>query len=97
MVLFFDIVAISELLGEGFDFPSLETLLLSLPIADKNRVEQYTGRLHREFADKACVQVHDYVDIHIPVFDAMFQKRLKAYYREGYHLQEVEDAQKLSH
>lgn len=92
----FIILATSKLLGEGFDLPSLDTLFLTLPIADKNRIEQYTGRLHRQYANKTDVQVHDYIDIHLPVFEAMFQKRLKAYYNEGYHLQEVEKTQSLT-
>ena len=30
--------------------------------------------------------IYDYVDIHIPVFDKMYAKRLKAYKRIGYQL-----------
>lgn len=78
------ILATSKLLGEGFDNPSLDTLFLTLPISDKNRIAQYTGRIHRETAGKSAVYVHDYVDIHIPMMAAMFQKRLFAYQTEGY-------------
>ncbi|MEG2908074.1 MAG: DEAD/DEAH box helicase family protein [Erysipelotrichaceae bacterium] len=92
----FIILATSKLLGEGFNLPRLDTLFLTLPIADKNRIEQYTGRIHREFYDKKTVLVYDYVDVHIPIFDSMFQKRLKAYYKEGYHLQEAEKVQELA-
>lgn len=78
------VLATSKLLGEGFDLPSLDTLFLTLPVSDKNRIEQYTGRIHREFEGKEVVYVHDYVDVHIPMMEAMFQKRLKAYHQEGY-------------
>lgn len=91
----FIILATSKLLGEGFDMPALDTLFLTLPIADKNRIEQYTGRIHRTFTDKIEVQVHDYVDIHIPVLEAMFQKRLNAYYREGYELRKLDNKQSM--
>ena len=45
---------------------------------------------------KKNVMIYDYVDIHIPVFDRMYAKRLKAYKRIGYklytnHIQEKQD------
>ncbi|MEE1113893.1 MAG: phospholipase D-like domain-containing protein, partial [Eubacterium sp.] len=49
-------------------------------------VEQYAGRLNRDYEGKANVQIYDYVDIHIPVFDRMYAKRLKAYKRIGYKI-----------
>lgn len=78
------ILATSKLLGEGFDLPSLNTLFLTLPISDKNRIAQYTGRIHRNFEGKENVYVHDYVDIHIPMMESMFKKRMRAYETEGY-------------
>jgi superfamily II DNA or RNA helicase len=41
------ILATGRYLGEGFDDPRLDTLLLTMPIAWKGTVVQYAGRLHR--------------------------------------------------
>lgn len=78
------IVATGKYVGEGFDCPRLDTLFLALPIAWKGKVAQYAGRLHRNYQGKTEVQVYDYVDIHIPVLERMYQKRVKSYSGIGY-------------
>ena len=78
------IVATGKYVGEGFDYPRLDTLFLALPIAWKGKVAQYAGRLHRNYEGKTEVQVYDYVDIHIPVLERMYQKRVKSYSDIGY-------------
>ena len=78
------IIATGKYVGEGFDFPRLDSLFLALPIAWKGKVAQYVGRLHRNFEGKAEVRVYDYVDIHVPVLERMYQKRVKSYAAIGY-------------
>ena len=78
------IVATGKYVGEGFDYPRLDTLFLALPIAWKGKVAQYAGRLHRNYEGKTEVQVYDYVDIHIPVLERMYHKRVKSYSAIGY-------------
>lgn len=78
------IVATGKYVGEGFDYPRLDALLLTMPIAWKGNVEQYAGRLHREYEGKSEVVIYDYVDIHIPLCDSMYRKRLKSYAAAGY-------------
>lgn len=78
------IVATGKYVGEGFDYPRLDILFLALPIAWKGKVAQYAGRLHRNYDGKTEVQVYDYVDIHIPVLERMYQKRVKSYSAIGY-------------
>lgn len=80
------IVATGKYVGEGFDYPRLDTLFLALPIAWKGKVAQYAGRLHRNYDGKTEVQVYDYVDIHIPVLERMYQKRVKSYSAIGYKM-----------
>jgi len=41
------VLATGRYIGEGFDDPRLDTLLLTMPIAWKGTVVQYAGRLHR--------------------------------------------------
>ena len=80
------LVATGQLIGEGFDYPRLDTLFMATPVAWKGVVEQYTGRLNREYEGKETVIVYDYVDRHIPVFDRMYTKRLRAYKQIGYEI-----------
>lgn len=78
------LVATASYLGEGFDWPALDTLFLAFPLAWKGRVVQYVGRLLRAHEGKDRVQVHDYVDVLVPVLARMHQKRLAGYADLGF-------------
>lgn len=78
------VVATGKYIGEGFDEPRLDTILLAMPISWKGTLAQYVGRLHRNYEGKQEVRVYDYVDIHIPSLERMYHKRLKGYSDLGY-------------
>ena len=80
------LVATGKLIGEGFDYPRLDTLIMATPVAWKGVVEQYAGRLNRDYDGKKSVIIYDYVDSHISMFDRMYHKRLKAYKQIGYDI-----------
>ena len=80
------LVATGKLVGEGFDYPRLDTLFMATPVSFRSVVEQYAGRLNRDYEGKENVIVYDYVDSHIPMFDNMYAKRLKAYKQIGYNV-----------
>lgn len=80
------LIATGKYVGEGFDFPRLDTLLLAMPISWKGTLQQYAGRLHREYEDKNEVRIYDYIDIHVPMLEKMYQKRLKGYNSIGYKI-----------
>ena len=80
------LVGTGSLLGEGFDFPRLDTLFMATPVSGENVVEQYVGRLNRDYDGKENVIVYDHVDSHIPKFDKMYSARMKAYKKIGYEL-----------
>lgn len=80
------LVATGSLVGEDFDFPRLDTLFTATPVSFRGVVEQYAGRLNRDYVGKENVIIYDYVDNHIPMFDNMYVKRLKAYKQIGYEL-----------
>lgn len=80
------IIATGKYVGEGFDFPRLDTLFLALPISWEGKVAQYAGRLHRDYPGKKNVRIYDYVDIHVPILERMYQKRLKGYASIGYKI-----------
>ncbi len=88
------LVATGKLIGEGFDYPRLDTLIMATPVAWKGVVEQYAGRLNRDYDGKRSVIIYDYVDSHISMFDRMYHKRLKAYKQIGYDVFTGTGAQK---
>ena len=59
---------------------------MAMPIAWKGTIAQYAGRLHRSFKGKDEVLIYDYVDIHIPVLERMYHKRLTSYRSIGYNI-----------
>jgi superfamily II DNA or RNA helicase len=56
------VVATGRYIGEGFDDPRLDTLVLAMPIAWRGTMTQYAGRLHRHHDDKHEIRIIDYVD-----------------------------------
>lgn len=82
----FVIIATGKLIGEGFDEGRLDTLFMAMPIAWKGTIAQYAGRLHRSFKGKEEVLIYDYVDVHIPVLERMYHKRLTSYRSIGYSI-----------
>lgn len=80
------LVATGQKIGEGFDHPRLDTLMLAAPVSFEGRLEQYIGRLNRDYEGKKEVVVYDYIDSHIQVFDKMYAKRLRTYKRIGFEL-----------
>lgn len=83
------VLATGRYIGEGFDDPHLDALLLAMPIAWKGTVVQYAGRLHRAHPGKQDALIYDYVDAELPVLRRMFAKRLRAYRSLGYELGEA--------
>jgi superfamily II DNA or RNA helicase len=88
------ILATGRYLGEGFDDPRLDTLLLTMPVAWKGTIVQYAGRLHRAHPAKKHIRIYDYVDGEVPVLRRMHAKRVRVYKEMGYVC--GESAQELS-
>ena len=78
------VIATGKYIGEGFDYPRLDTLFLPMPISWRGVLQQYVGRLHRDYPDKSEVRVYDYVDKHVPVLMKMHEKRLAGFAAMGY-------------
>ncbi len=78
------LIATGQMVGEGFNFPRLDTLMLAAPLKFDGRLIQYVGRLTRLYPGKKNVVVYDYVDTHIGFFDHQYKLRLTAYKRLGY-------------
>ena len=78
------VVATGRYIGEGFDDPRLDTLMLAMPIAWKGTMTQYAGRLHRHHDAKHEIRIIDYVDHAVPVLRRMYAKRQRACSSLGY-------------
>jgi superfamily II DNA or RNA helicase len=87
------LVATASLLGEGFDCPPLDTLFMAFPIKFKGSVVQYVGRILRPTDSKTTVQVHDYVDVAVPVLVRMYDERREAYISLGFNIPRRRPAQ----
>lgn len=80
------LLATGKLVGEGFDHPPLDTLVLAMPISWKGTLQQYAGRLHREHSTKTDVRIIDFVDTGHPALLRMWDKRQRGYRAMGYRL-----------
>jgi superfamily II DNA or RNA helicase len=78
------LLATGKLVGEGFDHPPLDTLVLAMPVSWKGTLQQYAGRLHREHASKSNVLIIDFVDVGHPALRRMWEKRQRGYRAMGY-------------
>ena len=90
------LVATGQYIGEGFNYPRLDTMLLAMPISFEGNVEQYAGRLNRDYEGKKDVIIFDYIDQHIPVLERMYHRRLRTYKKIGFDVcSEVVDKQEV--
>ncbi|WP_371766285.1 DEAD/DEAH box helicase [Massilia sp.] len=80
------LLATGKLVGEGFDHPPLDTLVLAMPVSWKGTLQQYAGRLHREHANKSNVRIIDFVDTGHPALLRMWDKRQRGYRAMGYRV-----------
>ncbi|HFR7816426.1 TPA: DEAD/DEAH box helicase family protein [Escherichia coli] len=88
------LLSTGRLIGEGFDHPPLDTLILAMPVSWKGTLQQYAGRLHREHTGKSDVRIIDFVDTAYPVLLRMWDKRQRGYKAMGYRI--VADGEGLS-
>jgi superfamily II DNA or RNA helicase len=80
------VLATGRLVGEGFDHPPLDTLLLAMPVSWKGTLQQYAGRLHRQQNGKTIVRIIDWLDLGHPITQRMWERRLRGYRAMGYAL-----------
>lgn len=78
------LIGTGQKLGEGFNFPRIDTLMLAAPLKFEGRLIQYVGRLNRLYKGKKDSVVYDYVDPHIGFFDRQYKHRLTGYKKLGY-------------
>lgn len=84
------LLSTGKLVGEGFDHPPLDTLVLAMPVSWKGTLQQYAGRLHREHSEKMDVRIIDFVDTGHPALLRMWDKRQRGYRAMGYRFVEMQ-------
>jgi superfamily II DNA or RNA helicase len=52
------LVSSASLIGEGFDLPDLDTMILAMPLSFEGRMIQYAGRIHRRVEGKIDGKYH---------------------------------------
>lgn len=80
------LLATASLVGEGFDHPPLNTLILAMPISWEGSLKQYAGRIHRLHTFKLDVHIYDYIDYKNKSVAKMWEKRRRAYASMGYQI-----------
>ncbi|MEY3201276.1 MAG: hypothetical protein RIR70_826 [Pseudomonadota bacterium] len=83
------LLSTGKLVGEGFDHPPLDTLVLAMPVSWQGTLQQYAGRLHREHSSKTDVRIIDFVDTGHPALLRMWDKRQRGYRAMGYRIVET--------
>jgi len=83
----FVLLATASFIGEGFDLPQLDTLVLAMPLSFKGRLIQYAGRISRTHEGKAAPRIYDYLDESSPITQAMFRRRCAGYHQLGFRVQ----------
>jgi superfamily II DNA or RNA helicase len=77
------VLATGRYIGEGFDEPRLDALVLAMPISWKGTLVQYAGRIQRERSGKDLVRILDYVDDG-PLLRSMAKKRQRVWRSLGF-------------
>ena len=78
------VVATGRLVGEGFDHPAFDTLILAMPFAWRGTLVQYAGRLSRPALGKVDARVVDVRDTGHPILASMARKRARGYRALGW-------------
>ena len=73
------ICATTQLIGEGFDLPAAEVLVLATPIKFSGRLLQAIGRVLRPAPGKSAGRIIDFCDWGVPVLAAGARERAKTY------------------
>ena len=75
------LLATGQLLGEGFDLPILDALVLAYPFSFEGKLIQYVGRVER---GNTARLIYDYNDAMTPTLTKMFKLRLRHYKKRGW-------------
>ncbi len=73
------LVSTSSLVGEGFDLPALDTVVVTIPNGNVARTTQLLGRALRPSSGKSAGRIVDFCDFQVPLLANQFNRRLSVY------------------
>jgi hypothetical protein len=78
------VIGTTPFIGEGFDTPALDTLLLAAPVSYDGPLVQCAGRVIRTAPGKEVAEVHDYHDRATRIVAASLHRRMPGYRALGF-------------
>jgi superfamily II DNA or RNA helicase len=73
------LVSTSSLVGEGFDLPAIDTVVITIPNGNVARTTQFLGRALRPSTGKVAGRIVDFCDLSVSLLFNQFQKRAAVY------------------
>lgn len=73
------LIATTNLVGEGFDLPQIDTLFLTMPHGNRAKTLQILGRVLRPAKGKSVGRIVDFRDRRVSILEHQFQKRKAIY------------------
>jgi superfamily II DNA or RNA helicase len=73
------LISTSSLVGEGFDLPAIDTVVITIPNGNTARTTQLLGRALRPFAGKEAGRILDFCDSLVPLLFNQYQRRAAVY------------------
>ena len=73
-------------MGEGFDLPALDTVYLTVPSPNPQRLAQVVGRVLRPSEGKAEARIVDFVDPRLRLLQAWWRRRREVYRGWGFRV-----------
>ncbi|HET9644086.1 MAG TPA: DNA polymerase III subunit chi [Burkholderiaceae bacterium] len=81
------LLSTGKLVGEGFDHPPLDTLVLAMPVSWKGTLQQYAGRRTGNTPARQTCGSSTSVDTGHPALLRMWDKRQRGYRAMGYRIE----------
>ena len=73
------LISTSSLVGEGFDLPAIDTVVITVPNGNIARTTQFLGRALRPFQGKKAGRIVDFCDGRVSLLSNKFKRRATVY------------------
>lgn len=80
------ITTTTNMAGEGFNHPPLNTLVYASPFSWEEDIKQHCGRVDRNLAENTDTWIIDFIDMEHDSILKMWKKRKSVYKKQGYRI-----------